>query len=142
MIGIDANVLVALAAKEHPHHSQAVEVFDLVLAADEDIVLSPSVAAEFLHVVTDPRRITPAQEMADAIVWLQAWATEVAPVWLTPNDAAIELWFKWMAEFQLGRKRILDTQYAALLHTHGVKRLLTNNADDFRVFGGFELVTF
>ena len=37
---------------------------------------------------------------------------------------------------------ILDTQYAALLHTHGVKRLFTNNADDFRVFGVFELVMF
>jgi len=142
MIGIDANVLVAVAAKEHPSHSQAVSVFDRELAANEEVVLSPSVAAEFLHVVTDPRRITPAQEMADAIAWLQAWATEVAPVWLTPNDAAIELWLKWMAEFRLGRKRILDTQYAALLHTHSVKRLLTNNADDFRVFAVFELVQF
>lgn len=109
MIGIDANVLVALAAKEHPHHSQAVSVFDRELAADEEIVLSPSVAAEFLHVVTDARRITPALDMNDALAWLRAWATEVAPVWLTPNDAAIELWLKWMAEFRLGRKRILDT---------------------------------
>ncbi len=46
------------------------------------------------------------------------------------------------AEFRLGRKRILDTQYAALLHTQNVRRWLTNNADDFRVFGVFELVTF
>ncbi|MBI3418011.1 MAG: PIN domain-containing protein [Verrucomicrobia bacterium] len=142
MIGIDANVLVALAVKEHPSHSQAVSVFDRELTANEEVVLSPSVAAEFLHVVTDPRRITPAQEMTAAIFWLRAWATEVAPVWLTPNDAAIELWLKWMAEFRLGRKRILDTQYAALLHTHNVRRLLTNNADDFRVFGVFELVSF
>lgn len=58
--------------------------------------MSPSVAAEFLHVVTDARRITPALDMNDALAWLQAWATEVAPVWLTPNDAAIELWLKWM----------------------------------------------
>jgi hypothetical protein len=47
-----------------------------------------------------------------------------------------------MVEFQLGRKRILDTQYAALLHAHGVRRLLTNNPDDFRVFGVFEIVMF
>src|SRR5438477_12099154 len=46
----------------------------------------------------------------------------------------IRQWLKWMTEFQLGRKRILDTQYAALLHTQGVRRLLTNNPDDFRVF--------
>lgn len=69
MIGIDANVLVALAAKEHPHHSQAVGAFDRELAADEEIVLSPGVAAKFLHVVTDPRRITPALDMNDALAW-------------------------------------------------------------------------
>ncbi|MHB8523324.1 MAG: type II toxin-antitoxin system VapC family toxin [Limisphaerales bacterium] len=68
MIGIDANLLVALAAKEHPCHSQAVRVFDRELTADEEIVLSPSVAAEFLHVVTDPRRLTPALDMNDALV--------------------------------------------------------------------------
>jgi hypothetical protein len=47
-----------------------------------------------------------------------------------------------MMEFQLGRKRILDTQYAALIYTNGLRRLLTNNADDFRVFKVFEILTF
>jgi predicted nucleic acid-binding protein len=142
MIGIDANVLVAIAAADHPNHSQAVTAFERELNSEEEIVLSPAIAAEFLHVVTDPRRLSPAQEMASAISWLQTWTTEVAPQWLLPTQAAIELWLKWMVEFQLGRKRILDTQYAALLHAHGVHRLLTYNADDFRVFRVFELVTF
>ena len=142
MIGIDANVLVALAAKSHPSHTQAVSVFERELAADEEIVLSLSVAAEFLHAVTDPRRLTPALEITGAILWFREWSTEVAPTWLAPNEAAVERWLKWMTEFRLGRKRILDTQYAALLHAHGVRRLLTNNADDFRVFNVFEIVTF
>jgi predicted nucleic acid-binding protein len=142
MIGIDANVLVALAVGEHPSHSPAVRAFDHELAAEEEIVLAPSVAAEFLHVVTDPRRIAPAREMAETVAWLRAWNAEIAPQWLTPNESAIQLWLKWMEEFRLGRKRILDTQYAAMLHARGVRRLLTNNADDFRVFGVFELVAF
>jgi predicted nucleic acid-binding protein len=33
MTGIDANVLVALAAQSHPSHSQAVTVFERDLAA-------------------------------------------------------------------------------------------------------------
>lgn len=140
MIGIDANVLIALAAEQHPHHSLAVATFERELAADEEIFLSESIAAEFLHVITDPKRITPPHDMAGAMAWLRAWTTEVGPVWLTPTDASRELWWKWMIEFKLGRKRILDTQYAALLHTHGVRRLLTNNGDDFRVFGVFEIV--
>jgi predicted nucleic acid-binding protein len=142
MIGIDANVLVALAAQSHPNHSQAAAVLERELSADEEIVLSSSVAAEFLHVVTDPRRLTPALEMIEAIRWLREWSAEVAPIWLNTNDDATERWLKWMTDLQLGRKRILDTQYAALLDTHGVRRLLTNNADDFRVFNVFEIVTF
>src|SRR6266487_7012956 len=119
MIGVDANVLVALAAKSHPIHTQAITVFERELAADEEIVLSLSVAAEFLHAVTDPRRLSPAQEMREAIGWLRDWNTQVKPTWLTPTEEAVEQWLEWMTEFQLGRKRILDTQYAASLYTHG-----------------------
>jgi predicted nucleic acid-binding protein len=142
MIAIDANVLVALATRSHPSHSQAVAVFERELAADEEIVLSLSVAAEFLHVVTDSRRLSPPQGMGEAIGWLRNWNTEARPTWLTPTEKAVEQWLEWMTEFELGRKRILDTQYAALLYTHEVHRLLTNNADDFRVFNVFEIVTF
>ncbi len=80
--------------------------------------------------------------MTEAIRWLRDWSTEVLPMWLKSSDEAVERWLKWMTEFQLGRKRLLDTQYAALLHVHGVRRLLTNNPDDFRVFNVFEIVTF
>ncbi|HMJ89218.1 MAG TPA: hypothetical protein VK530_05355 [Candidatus Acidoferrum sp.] len=45
-----------------------------------------------------------------------------------------------MNRFQLGRKRILDTQLAAILHTAGVHRLFTSNPRDFEVFGVFELL--
>ena len=141
MIGIDANVLVALAIGQHPKHSQAVEIFDRELAADGQIVLSSSIAAEFLHVVTDAKRIAPVREMKEAIEWLRTWNKEVEPIWLSPNEEANQLWLKWMNEFQLGRKRILDTQYAALLHSNGITRLLTNDVEDFRVFGVFEIVT-
>ena len=142
MIGVDANALVALAAETHPSHSRAATVFERELATDEEIILSVSVAAEFLHAVTDPRRLAPALEMTKAIRWLREWSIEVAPTWLNLTEEAVERWLNWMTELQLGRKRILDTQYAALLHAHGVRRILTNNADDFRVFNVFEIVMF
>jgi hypothetical protein len=46
----------------------------------------------------------------------------------------------WLRQFALGRKRILDTHLAAVLHGAGVQRLLTSNPDDFAVFGVFELI--
>jgi hypothetical protein len=44
------------------------------------------------------------------------------------------------SQFSLGRKRILDTHLAAILHTCGVRRLLTSNPADFSVFGVLETV--
>jgi hypothetical protein len=46
----------------------------------------------------------------------------------------------WMRQFNRGRKRILDTHLAAVLHTAGVRRLLTFNPTDFVVFGVLEPV--
>jgi len=142
MIGLDTNVLVSLAATDHPDRQRALAAFARELSKSEEIVLSPAVAAEFLHVITDPRRYISAQSMPEAVAWLRSWNIKVAPRWIIPNESAIKLWLQWMEQFHLGRKRILDTQYAAMLHVHGVRRLLTNNADDFRVFGVFEIVGF
>ncbi len=47
---------------------------------------------------------------------------------------------RWMRQFNLGCKRILDTQLAAVLHSNGVRRLLTSNPADFAVFGVLETV--
>jgi predicted nucleic acid-binding protein len=86
MIAIDANVLVALAAKTHPSHVQAVAAFERELAANEQFALSLSIAAEFLHAVTDPRRLAPVLDMTEAIRWLRDWNTELAPTWMTSRD--------------------------------------------------------
>ena len=142
MIGVDTNLLVALAVSTHPSHAQAITVFEEQLSKGQDIALSPTIAAEFLHVVTDAKRLTPPLEMKEAIDWLERWTTRVQPTYLNANDRTLTLWFEWMKQFQLGRKRILDTQYAALLYTNDVKTILTNNPEDFRVFGVFVLLSF
>ena len=77
MTGVDTNLLIALAAVGHPHHGRAVEAFEHELKAGERMALSASVAAEFLHAITDPRRFTPALEMRSALVWLEAWTAAV-----------------------------------------------------------------
>ncbi|MBI5386642.1 MAG: hypothetical protein HZA90_18380 [Verrucomicrobia bacterium] len=45
-----------------------------------------------------------------------------------------------MRQFNLGRKRILDTHLAAVLNIAGVRRLLASNPADFAVFGVLETV--
>jgi predicted nucleic acid-binding protein len=45
-----------------------------------------------------------------------------------------------MRQFNLGRKRILDTHLAAILHTAGINRLMTSNPGDFAVFGVIQVI--
>jgi hypothetical protein len=41
----------------------------------------------------------------------------------------------------LGRKRILDTLLAATYWSAGIQSLLTTNAGDFAVLGGFQCIS-
>jgi predicted nucleic-acid-binding protein len=57
MIGIDTTFLVHLEIVDLPIHSTASQVFAREVTAHGTIVaLAPQVLAEFIHVVTDPRR--------------------------------------------------------------------------------------
>ena len=60
---------------------------------------------------------------------------------LEPSAESVRQTLRWMREFRLGRKRILDTHLAAVLYVAGVRRLLTSNPDDFAVFGVLETLT-
>jgi hypothetical protein len=60
---------------------------------------------------------------------------------LEPTPASVQQALRWMRQFNLGRKRILDTQLAAIFHTSNVTRILTSNPADFAVFGVFDIIT-
>ena len=99
------------------------------------------IATEFLHVVTDERRFAPPLTMPEALDWIQEFLANPSVSLLEPTQASTNQTLRWMRQFNLGRKRILDTHLAAILHTSGVRRLLTSNPADFAVFGVLETVT-
>jgi predicted nucleic acid-binding protein len=141
MTGADANILVQLAFSQHPAFSQTTVLIDAELARGVQVMVPASVVTEFLHVITDTRRFTPALTMDAAIDWLdQMFARRVVHL-LESSPDSLRLTLEWMKRYRLGRKRILDTHLAAVLHRAGVNRLITSNPDDFKVFGVFEIVT-
>ena len=142
MIGVDTTFLVQLELRELPAHQPAHALLRReVLDPEVPIALAPQVLAEFIHVVTDPRRfqrpLTADAALAKARYWWQA--AEVQPVFPTAESTA--LFLEWMRLHRLGRKRILDTQLAATLWVAGVRRLLTSNPADFQLFTGLEPVS-
>ncbi|HMJ89217.1 MAG TPA: hypothetical protein VK530_05350 [Candidatus Acidoferrum sp.] len=73
MIGIDTNILVALAVAEHEFHTRTHAILDPMLAAGKPYALTADVVCEFLHAVTDARRVVQPLSMAEALVKARAW---------------------------------------------------------------------
>lgn len=140
--GIDTDFLVAVEIYEHPFHQQADDLLRALLAAGHDFAVAPQTLAEFIHVVTDAKRMPRPLTMTEAISRAEHWwqAAEVRRVF--PDGQSVTDFLGWLSVHQLGRKRLLDTMLAAIYQQAGVRRLLTNNERDYQVFGCFEMVTF
>lgn len=68
MIGADTTFLVELEIQEHPAHAAARALLQReILDTRVPLLLAPQVLAEFIHIVTDPRRFQKPLTMADAI---------------------------------------------------------------------------
>jgi len=138
--GLDTTFLVQADVKEHPGHEAAKAKLDELVDAGDRLVLAPQVVAEFVHIVTDPRRFAKPLMMPQAVERAELWwhAEEVGHVF--PTTEALRLMLDWLGQHRLGRKRILDTQLAATLYSHGVTSIVSSNARDYGVFGCFEVI--
>jgi predicted nucleic acid-binding protein len=141
MIGLDCNILVQLAFADLPGNAKTVAAVQVETSKGEWLVFPSLVIAEFLRVATDDRRFALPLTMAEALDWIDEFLKNQAAGLLEPTPASTGQTLLWMRQFNLGRKRILDTQLAAILYVGGVRRLLTSNPTDFQVFGVLETVT-
>ncbi len=140
MIGIDSSFLVGLETQGHPFACACREMFDLLTANSETLALQPSVLSEFVHTVTDARRLTSPLSVTEALDRAWEWWNAEGLVQVFPNAESTELFLAWMLKYRLGRKRLNDTQLAAAYWTADVKRIVTLNAKDFAVFDCFEII--
>ena len=141
MIGLDCNILVQLAFADHPANIKTLSIVQAETAQGTKLVLPSLVVNEFLHVATDARRFAPPLTMTEALDWVEDFLKNPMVSLLEPTKASTDQTLLWMRQFNLGRKRILDTHLAAVLHSAGVRRLLTSNPSDFAVFTNLETVT-
>lgn len=141
MIGVDCNILVQLAFADHPANAKTLAAVQSETSQGAKLVFPSLVINEFLHVSTDARRLAPPLTMIEALDWIEGFLKNPMVGLLEPTKASAEQALRWMRQFNLGRKRILDTHLAAVFYTAGVRRLLTSNPADFAVFGVLEIVT-
>jgi predicted nucleic acid-binding protein len=139
--GLDTSFLIAAEMLEHAEHVASRAAFARLIVNRDMIGIAPQILAEFIHVATDPRRF--AQPLGTAEAWQIAvqWWTASEVVHVFPDDAATKQFLDWLQQFSLGRKRLLDTFLAATYLQAGIRSLLTNNPNDFAVFGVFTCIT-
>lgn len=137
--GIDTTFLVQVEVREVPGHEAARAWLDAALAKHpQPLALAPQVLAEFIHVVTDPRRFATPLSMEEALGKAQGWCEACEVRLIYPSLDSTRLALLWLRQHRLGRKRLLDTQLAATYYSEGITRLLTLNMSDFEVFGVFQ----
>jgi predicted nucleic acid-binding protein len=138
--GLDTGFLAAAEIREHAAHADARATLAQVLSAGDVIAIAPQVLAEFIHVVTDPRRFTQPLDMNAARHVAEQWWTANDVVQTFPDAGAVGQFLTWLQQFSLGRKRLLDTLLAATYRQAGIQSLLTTNQSDFLIFGVFTCI--
>jgi len=138
MIGLDTTVLLTHEIREaHGHYELRAQIREASHSGNLQLAIAPQVLQEFVHVATDPKRFKIPLTMEQALTRSRFWWEAAEVVRCHPSDRAWEQAWKWMEEFRLGRKRILDTYLAATYYERGVRKLATANTADFAVFGVF-----
>ena len=139
--GLDTGFLVAAEVTVHPDHLSARQMLQRYRSAGDRFALTPQVLAEFIHVVTDPKRFTEPLSIEQALTRAELWWNSPEIDQLSPEGPAITVFLGWMHQHHLGRKRILDTMLAATFRAEQISSVLTTNAKDFLPLGGFVCVT-
>ena len=139
--GIDTGFLVAAEVAEHPDHNDARLKFRNFRKAGDRFGLAPQVLAEFIHIVTDSKRFSHPLTMEAALDRAESWWLSPEVDQLISDGAPLRSFFSWMRTYQLGRKRILDTMLASTFREASIHSILTTNARDFSVMGGFVCIT-
>jgi predicted nucleic acid-binding protein len=128
--GLDTSFLVAAEVSSHEEHASARSRFRRLLNSGDTFCLTPQILAEFIHVVTDPRRFSSPLTLEQAIRRAEIWWNAAEVVQIFPTAESTRLFLGWLEEHKLGRKRLLDTMLASTLQAGGVTSLLTLNGKD------------
>jgi predicted nucleic acid-binding protein len=139
--GLDTGFLVAAEVLEHADHIAARDTLARLLGGGDLIAIAPQVLAEFIHIVTDPRRFAQPVDTTSAHRLAEQWWTAREVIRVFPDDGATRQFLAWLQQFSLGRKRLLDTLLAATYLQARIHSLLTTNPADFAIFGVFSCIT-
>ena len=109
-----------------------------MVAAGSTVAIAPQVLAEFIHIVTDPRRFAYRVEMTTAAVYAEQWRTQKQSSTVLSDEAATRQFAAWI-QFAVGTAADCWTLHGAA-HTGqaGIHSVPTTTRGDFSVVGYYD----
>lgn len=137
---LDANVLIAAAASDHPHHAVAAGWLARARREHELLALCPVVALAFLRITTHPKINESPLTAAQALAWLQALLRSPSARWVHPADEHLLSLERLLVGPVVGNL-VMDAHLAALALENGASVVTFDR--DFLRFAGLrvELLT-
>lgn len=131
---VDTNVLLRAADPGDPKHEAAIRAISELLEAGETLCITLQIVAEFWNVATRPATNNglgmSIEEVRDEISRLEGFFL------VLPESAEVySEWKRLVAEHRIQGVKVHDARIVAAMNVHGITRILTFNADDFRRYG-------
>lgn len=137
---IDTNILTRLVEPGHPMHQAALDAVKSLALQGYKLHIVPQNLYEFWVVCTRPIDVNglgnTAAEAARDIAHMKALF-----VWLEEIPAIYNIWEQLVGSTSVLGKQAHDARLVAAMRVHGLMRLLTFNAEDFRRYPGITAVT-
>lgn len=130
---VDANVLIAAASNDHPHHSVAVAWLQKARNEREPLALSTVVALAFLRITTHPKIHELPLTSSQALDWLGAFMRSPSARWVHPADEHLLALGRLLAGSVVGNL-VADAHLAALALENGAS-VVTFDRDFLRFKG-------
>jgi predicted nucleic acid-binding protein len=139
MILVDTNVLLRMVQPSHSMHAQAMSVVTALRMQDEMLCVVPQVLYEFWVVATRPVQpnglgMTAAEADVDLAKIIQRFRL------IRDERAIFDPWRRLVTQHQVLGKNAHDARLVAAMQRHGIARIVSFDASDFKRFPGVTVV--
>ena len=133
MFVVDTNVLVYAADESAPEHARCRSLVETWRRRNGAWYLTWGICYEFLRVVTHPRVMRHPWTMESGVSFLEALRASPGLGVLIPTERHLRVLADIVSEVPgLSGNIVHDTQTAALMREHGIRRICTRDTDFHR----------
>jgi predicted nucleic acid-binding protein len=139
VILLDTNILVHAAGAQSLRHAKSKELRDQAVTGEFEACIAAQVLTEFYAVVTDPRRFQPPLTPSQAQRELRAYLSSSLKL-IVPKETTVTRMLNLLGSRSVRSGKIFDVFLVATMLENGVRRIYTENIDDFKAIDGIEAV--